>query len=226
MYNYEQYKNNNSTEITNRSRILNNCVRIQREVYGLCQNIGSALYDHQELYSKISKYLIIKEPEFIPPSEFASPYGAYDILSEVEDSLLMNPRKSILGFSATRISMESYVLFKIQDMIRSHLRIKNRNNTIEIKFADDFKTKELFDCLEEIFPEYQKEHAALDRIYSLSSKTIHTALAYHNYLIWGCFFFSFYAIKEMFEHTTNKELLLDNLISRLQSHNRLKILNL
>lgn len=122
--------------------------------------------------------------------------------------------------------MESYVLFKIQDLIRSHLRIKHNNNKIEVKFPDDFRTKELFDCVEELFPEYQKENAALDRIYSLSSKTIHTALAYPNYLIWGSFFFSFYAIEEMFRNVTNKELALDNLISRLQSHNRLEILNL
>lgn len=226
IYDYEKYKNNNVTQTPSSSRILNNCIMIQRRVYGLCQNIGSALYDYREIYSKINTYLKIKESEFVPPPKFISPYGHYDIVREAEDSLLMTPSKSILGFSATRISMESYVLFKIQDLIRSHLRIKHNNNKIEVKFPDDFRTKELFDCVEELFPEYQKENAALDRIYSLSSKTIHTALAYPNYLIWGSFFFSFYAIEEMFRNVTNKELALDNLISRLQSHNRLEILNL
>ena len=226
IYDYEEYKNNNFTETPSRFRILNICIMIQRKVYGLCQNIGSALYDYNELYSKINSSLTMKESEFVPPSEFASPYGRFDIVREAEDSLLMNPSKSILGLSATRISMESYVLFKIQDMIRSHLRIKKSNNKIEIKCAEDFRTKELFDCLEELFPEHQKEHAALDRIYSLSSKTIHTAFAYHNYLIWGSFFFSIYAIEEMFKHVSSKELALDKLISRLESHNRLQILNL
>jgi hypothetical protein len=225
IYDYEKYKNNDITEAPSRSRILNNCIMIQRKVYGLCQNIGSALYDYNELYSKINIYLTMKESEFVPPAEFASPYGHYDIVREAEDSLLMNPSKTILGFSATRISMESYVLFKLQDSVRSHLRIKNSNNKIEVKFAEDFRAKELFDCLEELFPEYLKEHAALDRIYSLSSRTIHTAFAYHNYLIWGSFFFSFYAIKEMFSHINNKELALDKLISRLNQHQRIEILN-
>jgi hypothetical protein len=52
-----------------------------------------------------------------------------------------------------------------------------------VLFAEDLKTKELFDCLKELFPEYQKEHVALNRIYSLSSKAVHTAIAYPNYLI-------------------------------------------
>ncbi|MGC2570594.1 MAG: hypothetical protein WA364_03710 [Candidatus Nitrosopolaris sp.] len=111
-------------------------------------------------------------------------------------------------------------------MIGSHLRNKHNNNKIEIKFSEDFRTKDLFDCLEELFPEYQKENAALERIYSLSSKTIHTALAYPNYLVWGSFFFSFYTVEEMFRNVSNKELALDKLISRLLSNNSLEISNL
>ena len=123
IYDYEKYKNDDITEVVSKSRILNSCIMIQRKVYGFCQNIGIALYDYKEIYSKINTYLTIKESEFVQPPKFTSPYGHYDIIREAEDSLLMNPSKSILGFSATRISMESYVLFKIQDMIRSHLRI-------------------------------------------------------------------------------------------------------
>jgi hypothetical protein len=101
IYDYEKYKNNDITGAPSRSSILNNCIMIQRKVYGLCQNIGSALYDYNELYSKINLYLTMKESESVPPSEFASPYGHYDIVREAEDSLLMNPSKSILGFSAS-----------------------------------------------------------------------------------------------------------------------------
>jgi hypothetical protein len=35
IYDYEEYKNNNFTETPSRSRILNNCIMIQRKVYGL-----------------------------------------------------------------------------------------------------------------------------------------------------------------------------------------------
>src|SRR5947209_7097850 len=39
IYDYEKYKNNDITEALSRSRILNNCIMIQRKVFGLCQNI-------------------------------------------------------------------------------------------------------------------------------------------------------------------------------------------
>ena len=45
IYNYEKYKSNDTRDTQDRSRIFDNCIKIQRKVYGLCQNIGICLYD-------------------------------------------------------------------------------------------------------------------------------------------------------------------------------------
>ncbi|MGC2570593.1 MAG: hypothetical protein WA364_03705 [Candidatus Nitrosopolaris sp.] len=75
IYNYEKYKSNDITDTPDRSRILDNCIKIQRKVYGLCQNIGICLYDYKDIYLRINRYLAVKESEFIPSPEFTSPYG-------------------------------------------------------------------------------------------------------------------------------------------------------
>jgi hypothetical protein len=105
---------------------------------------------------------------------------------ETENCLLINPEKSILGFSAVRIELESYIIIRIQDLMRQHVRIKDGNNKRDVKLTSNLKTKDVFSMISDFF-QHQKEYEALNTIYRVSSRAIHRALPYPNYLSWGVF---------------------------------------
>ncbi len=106
--------------------------------------------------------------------------------------MLHNPEQSILGMSAIRIFLESYIMIITRDRIRSHLRKKRNNNNIDVKFSDDFYKKEdIFYIIQTLFPELSglRVGKVLDRIYGLSSKSIHKGIPAPNYSIWMCWDF-------------------------------------
>jgi hypothetical protein len=71
---------------------------------------------------------------------------------EIEKLLLNNPNESILGFSAMRIYFESFILIKSLDKIRSYVRIKQEDNTINAIYLN-LNRKDVFLILNTLFPE-------------------------------------------------------------------------
>ena len=101
-------------------------------IYGICQNIGIAIDDHSKLHSKISSNLSVREQDFKPPyiedRERQVSERISQINTEAENCLLLvNPIESILGFSAVRIALESYIIIKIGDKIRQQNQERKGN---------------------------------------------------------------------------------------------------
>jgi hypothetical protein len=148
--------------------------------------------------------------------------------NEIEKILLHNPEQSILGMSAIRIFLESYIMIITRDRIRSHLRKKRNNNNIDVKFSDDFYKKEdIFYIIQTLFPELSSLRVGkvLDRIYGLSSKSIHKGVPAPNYLIWMCWDFVAKELKSKFENLNeHSSLELEQLISNLLQKKQIKII--
>jgi hypothetical protein len=139
---------------------------------------------------------------------------------EIEKLLLSNPNESILGFSAIRIYFESFILIKSLDKIRSYVRIKQEDNTINVYL--DLKRKDVFFILNTLFPELDSQILdVLNGIYNKTSRTIHRAVSLPNYLIWSYWDFIDNELQSRFDFLDpSNEVLLD-IISKLQADNKL-----
>jgi len=193
------------------------------QIYGLCQNIGTAIRDYFDLYHKIKSTISKREKDFkallVQDPQVQISERIDEINRETENCLLVNPSESILGLSAVRIGLESLIIIKIGDKIRQHIRTKSRNNEIDIRFTSKLKTRDVFHMVKELFA--KQEYEALDKIYAMSSKTIHRAISYPNYISWGCYSF----VTEELEKTIGKlnpaDMKLENIIVRLQNEEKL-----
>lgn len=159
---------------------------------GLCQNIGLAISDYFRLYRQIQSSISIKEKDFTIPKiidpEITVSERLGELYKETENCLFANPSESILGFSAVRIGLESYIIIIIQDKMRQNIRIKDGNNYRDMKFTSKLKTNDIFEIIKDLFPD-QKEYDALNMIYGMSSRTVHRAIPVANYLSWGSLMF-------------------------------------
>ena len=193
------------------------------QIYGICQNIGTAIRDYFDLYQKIKSNISKREKDFkaLPADpEIQVSERIDEINRETENCLLVNPSESILGLSAVRIGLESLIIIKIGDKMRQHVRIKSRSNDIDIKFTSKLKTEDVFHIIKELFPT-QKEYEALDKIYSMSSKAIHRAISYPNYISWGCFSFVTEELEKTIGRLNPDDAKLENIILRLQNEEKL-----
>jgi hypothetical protein len=75
---------------------------------------------------------------------------------ETENCLLINPEKSILGFAAVRMELESFIGIKIQDKMRQNIRMKDGNNKRDVKYTSKLSRTDIFEMIKDILP-YQKE---------------------------------------------------------------------
>jgi hypothetical protein len=196
------------------------------QIYGLCQNIGIAIDDYFKSYEEIESNIRIKETDFIKPyiadPEITVSERINLLDRETENCLLINPEKSIIGFSAVRIELESYILIKIQDKMRQHIRIKDGKNDRDVKFTSQLKTKDVFAMIKDLFP-HQKEHDALDTIYRVSSRTVHRAIPYPNYLSWGSLAFVLDKLENMIDNLNPNDTRLQTIITKLQNEGKLCI---
>ncbi|MGA7367813.1 MAG: hypothetical protein WBX01_01700 [Nitrososphaeraceae archaeon] len=91
-------------------------------IHGLCQNIGLSISDYFHLSRQIKFSISVKEKDFTKPMIADPEVTVSERLSqlsrEIENCLLANPSESILGFSAVRIALESYIIIKIQNKMR------------------------------------------------------------------------------------------------------------
>jgi len=197
------------------------------QIYGLCQNIGTAIRDYFDLYHKIKSSISKREKDFkalpVQDPEVQVSERIDEINRETENCLLINPSESILGLSAVRIGLESLIIIKIGDKIRQHIRMKSRSNDIDVSFTSKLKTKDVFHIVKELFPK-QNEYEALGKIFDMSSKTIHLAISYPNYLSWGCFSFVTEAIEKTINKLNPDDLKLENTIVRLQNEEKLSLI--
>ncbi len=194
------------------------------QIYGLCQNIGTAIRDYFDLYHKIKSNISKKEKDFkalpVQDPEIQVSERIDEINRETENCLLVNPSESILGLSAVIIGLESLIIIKIADKIRQHITTKSRSNEIDIRFTSKFKTKDVFHIVKELFPK-QKEYEALDKIYDMSSKTVHRAISYPNYISWGCFSFVTEELEKTIRKLNPDDVKLENIIVQLQNEEKL-----
>jgi hypothetical protein len=196
------------------------------QIYGICQNIGTAIRDYFDLYQKIKYNISKREKDFktlpVHVPEIQVSERIDEINRETENCLLVNPSESILGLSAVRIGLESLIIIKIGDKIRQHIRMKSRSNDMDIRFTSKLKTEDVFHIIKELFPT-QKEYEALNKIHTMSSKASHRAISYPNYISWGCFSF----VTEELEKTINilnpDDVKLESIILQLQNEEKLCI---
>ncbi len=197
------------------------------QIYGLCQNIGTAIRDYFDLFYKIKSTILKRAKDFkallVQDPQVQVSERIDEINRETENCLLINPSESILGLSAVRIGLESLLIIKIGDKIRQHIRTKSRSNDIDLRFTSKLKTRDIFHIVKELFPK-QKEYEALGKIYDMSSKTVHRAISYPNYLSWGCFSFVTEALEKRINKLNPDDLKLENIIVRLQNEKKLRLI--
>ena len=196
---------------------------------GTCQSLGIVIDDYRRILKKIQDNSGKKfKMPYIEDQEVNVSERITDLNNEIEKFLLHNPEKSILGMSAIRTFLESYIMIITRDRIRSHLRKKKNNNSIDVKFIDDFYKKEdIFCIIQTLFPDLKDSRVkkVLDMIYGRSSKSIHKGVSASNYLIWMCWDFVAKELKFKFdnlnEHSSPK---LDQLISNLTQNKQICII--
>lgn len=71
--------------------------------------------------------------------------------NEIEQILLHNPERSVLGMSAIRTFLESFIMIITRDRIRSHLRKKKNNITSTLSLAMIFIRKKIFFVLYKLY---------------------------------------------------------------------------
>lgn len=194
------------------------------EIYSLCQNIGLAIQDYLVLHQKIKSNIGVKEEDFKVPyvqdPEDDVSGRISQINQEAKKCLLANPTTSTLGLSAVRIVFESYIILKIEDKIRQHIRIKNGTNVIDVRFSPTLKRAEIFKMIFELFPN-QKEYEALNNIYSISSRTIHRAIPQPTYISWASLSFIMEKLERMIGSLLPADSKLADLTARLISEKKL-----
>jgi hypothetical protein len=142
------------------------------------------------------------------------------LVQEMENCLLANPSESILGFAAVRLTLESYIIIKIQDKMRQNIRIRNGSNDLDVKFTSKLTTKDVFEMIDDLFPD-ENEYNALKKIYFMSSRTVHRAIPTANYLSWGSSIFVLDTLEKKINDLDPEDKKLENTISKLKSRGRL-----
>jgi hypothetical protein len=106
-----------------------------------------------------------------------------------------------------------------QDKIKSHLRINEKNNKIEVKFSEDLIREDVFFILKKLFPEKINDCvlSVLNRIYDKTSFSIHRGITTPNYLIWTSWDFIVNQLTPEFDNMdTAVNERLDELISKFK----------
>jgi len=218
---HEEKDNSNTKDDRYLSHII---YELYEQIYGICQNTGTAIRDYFDLYQKIKSNISKREKDFkalpVQDPEFQVSERIDEINRETENCLLVNPSESILGLSAVRIGLESIIIIKIGDKMRQHIRMKSRSNDIDIRFTSKLKTEDVFHIIKELFPT-QKEYEALDKIYSMASNAIHRAISYPNYISWGCFSFVTDELESTIGRLNPDDVKLEDIILRLQNEEKL-----
>jgi hypothetical protein len=225
---WKKYVEKDTSDVKDSRYLFKEISQLYGQIYGVCQNIGVAIYDYSELYGRIKSGISVKEENFRPPyvqdPELQVSERVSQINREAENCLLLvNPSKSMLGFSAVRIALESYIIVKLGDKIRQQARKEKGTNKTDIRFTSRIKTEDVFYMIKELFPK-QKEYEALKIIYSLSSKTIHRALAQPNYISWGCLWFVMEELEKLIDNLSPEEPNLKDLIKELINEEKIRLL--
>jgi hypothetical protein len=225
---WNEYNEKDPSDTFDKNRLFLQLIKTYIQVHGICQNIGMAIYDYSDLQGLIQSNIDIKEKDFRKPliadPEITVSERISRLDGETENCLLINPKESILGFSAVRIELESYIVVNMQDKMRQHIRIKDGNNKRDVKFSSRLKTKDVFQMIKDFFPQ-QKEYDALNVIYGISSKTVHRALPYPNYLSWGSLEFVLDKLRKMIDHLDPNDIRLQTTITKLKNEGKLRIVN-
>lgn len=223
---WKEYNEKDSPDTFDKRRLFLQLIKTYVQVSGLCQNIGVAIYDYSELHGLIQSNIRVKEKDFRKPLIADPEITVSERISrldrETENCLLINPEKSTLGFSAVRIELESYIVVNIQDKMRQHVRIKDGNNKRDVKFTFRLNTTDVFQMIKDFFPQ-QKEYDALNMIYEISSKTVHRALPYPNYMSWGSLEFALDKLKKIIATLDPNDTRLQTIIAKLENEGKLRI---
>ena len=194
------------------------------QIYGLCQNIGTAIRDYFDIYQKIKSGISKREKDFkalhVQHSEFQVTERTDEIIRETENCLLVNPSESILGLSAVSVGLECLIIIKIGDKIKQHIGIKSQSNNVNVRFTSKFKIEDVSHIINELFPD-QKKHEVLDRICMMSNNIIHQAISSPNYISWGCFSLVREELEKMVEKLNPDDVKLGNIIARLKDKEKL-----
>ncbi len=106
---HEEKDNSNTKDERYLLHIIN---EVYGQIYGICQNIGTAIRDYFDLFQKINSNISKREKDFealpVQDPEIQVSERIDEIIGETENCLLVNPSESILGLSAVRIGLESY----------------------------------------------------------------------------------------------------------------------
>jgi hypothetical protein len=134
---WKQYRENNTDR-----RLFKDINQLYGLIYGLCQNIGIAIDDYSKLYGNINSNISVREEDFRPPyiedPELQVSERISQINREAENCLLLvNRTESMLGFSAVRIALESYIIIKIGEEKEAafHVSTKNINSIYRFLLA-------------------------------------------------------------------------------------------
>jgi len=221
---HEEKDNSNTKDERYLLHIIN---EVYGQIYGISQNIGTAIHDYFDLYQKIKSNISKREKDFkalpVQDPEILVSERIDEIIRETENCLLVNPSESILGLSAVRIGLESLIIIKIGDKIRQHIRMKSQTNDVNIRFTSKLKTEDVFYIINELFPKH-KQYEALDKIYSMSCDTLHRAISYPNYISWGCFSLVREELEKMIGKLKPDSVNLENVIAQLQNDEKLCII--
>ena len=176
---------------------------------GLCQNIGIAISDYSRLHSQIESSIRLQDKDFTRPliadPEITVSERLSRLTQELENCLLANPTESILGFAAVRMTLESYIRIKIQDKMRQNIRIRNCNNNLDIKFTSKLRPIDIRKTYDQLFTD-ENEFKALEKIYSLSSMTVHRAIPIANYLNWGSLTFVLDTLEKKISRSSRRKI--------------------
>ena len=221
---HEEKDNSNTKDERYLLHIIN---EVYGQIYGICQNIGTAIRDYFDLYQKIRSNISKREKDFkalpVQDPEIQVSERIDEIIRETENCLLVNPSESVLGLSAVRIGLESLIITKIGDKIRQHIRMKSQTNDVNIRFTSKLKTEDVFHIINELLPK-QKQYEALDKIYTMSCDTLHRATSYPNYISWGCFSLVREELEKMIGKLKPDSVNLENVIAQLQNEEKLYII--
>jgi hypothetical protein len=228
-WNWNKYSKNDQADAFYEKRLFLTVMKTYNQIHGLCQNIGLAIYDYFHLYGQIESNINIKEEDFmkplIPDPEITVSERIGNLDRETENCLLMNPEKSILGFAAVRMELESFIAIKLQDKMRQNIRIKDGNNKRDVKYTSKLQPIDIRMMVKDILP-YQKEYKALDMVYEVSSKTVHRAIPVANYLSWGSWIFMFETLRKNIDNLNPTDARLENTMKKLENEGKLRIVPL
>ena len=207
--------------------LLHMIYEVYGQIYGICQNIGTAIRDYFNLYQQVKSNISKREKDFkalpVRDPEIQVSERIEEIIRETENCLLVNPSESMLGLSAVRIGLESLIIIEIGDKIRQHVRMKSQTNDVNIIFTSKLKTEDVFYIINELFPK-QKQYEALDKIYTMSCDTVRRAISYPNYISWGCFSLVREELEKMIGKLKPDNVNLENVIAQLQNEEKLYII--